>query len=356
MTERHDALNDALERFSGYTYFDSPGFAFHGPMGAEALSTLGGDDLVARWADSYAVRHRPLPVPPPQGSLDPDDRNSWRPALGVVARVADWEDLFRRQLADRQWTTVVRAWAPTLLAGHGGGLTHGIIRVAHAVRALEGASGSVELLERELVRGLAYWAATYQPLPQRPTLSGALSVTEALEALPRPAEPWPPMEAGTFARLPELTGFPAAVDAVEAPRSADPLGDLTAAFCRVVLATPANGPIVPLVHAVTPGTAARILQPLLPGVAMTELYAQLWQVGAAVTSSFSRHAPYQADAPRSLPEPADLMARAVAHGDTHAMKLTEACLREHAVRPDPIYLLAAAHVLDALPTWGKAAA
>jgi hypothetical protein len=164
------------------------------------------------------------------------------------------------------------------------------------------------------------------------------------------------MEAGTFARLPELTEFPAAVDALGAPRSADPLGDLTAAFCRVVLATPANGPVVPLVHTVTAITAARILQPLLPGVAMTELYAQLWHVGAAVTCAFSRHDPDRADAPASLPDPADLAGRAVAHGDTHAMKLTEACLREHAVRPDPIYLLAAAHVLDALPTWGKAAA
>ena len=103
-------------------------------------------------------------------------------------------------------------------------------------------------------------------------------------------------------------------------------------------------------------TAARILQPLLPGVAMTELYAQLWHVSAAVTSSFSRQDPYRADAPGSLPDPADLVARAVTHGDTHAMKFTEACVREHAVCPDPTYLLAAIHVLDALPTWGKAAA
>jgi hypothetical protein len=45
MITRSDALNDALERLQGHAYLDAPGFACHGPMGAETLSTLGHKNL-----------------------------------------------------------------------------------------------------------------------------------------------------------------------------------------------------------------------------------------------------------------------------------------------------------------------
>ena len=34
--------------------------------------------------------------------------------------------------------------------------------------------------------------------------------------------------------------------------------------------------------------------------------------------------------------------------DEHAIKFTEACLRENAIRPDPVYLAAAAHAAEFL--------
>jgi hypothetical protein len=37
----------------------------------------------------------------------------------------------------------------------------------------------------------------------------------------------------------------------------------------------------------------------------------------------------------------DLIDRALATGDEHAIKFTEACLREHALNPKPVYLEAA---------------
>ncbi len=356
MAHRHDVLADAFERFTGYEYFDRPGFAFHGPMGAETLSTIGGDDLVAHWVEGYKARHEPLPAAMPSTRLDAADEPTWRAALGDPARVADWEALFHHQMQEMEWPAVVRAWAPMLIAGHGGGLTHGIIRVAHAVRALDGAPDAPTALRAELARGLAYWAATYKALPNPPTLQGSLDVASAVAALPHPPAPWAPMEAATFMRLGELEELPSALDALESPRSADPLGDLTEAFCRVVLATPPAGPLVPLVHTVTPVAAARMLQPLLPGVAITELYAQLWHVSAAVASSFSRWQPVAGDVEPSDLTPEEVLARAVAHGDTHAMKFAEACVREHAIRPSPIYLRAASHVLEALPTWEQVAA
>jgi hypothetical protein len=45
------------------------------------------------------------------------------------------------------------------------------------------------------------------------------------------------------------------------------------------------------------------------------------------------------------------MARAVEHPDPHAIKFAQACLSEHARRPDGVYLLAAQHVIDRMPRW-----
>ena len=40
--------------------------------------------------------------------------------------------------------------------------------------------------------------------------------------------------------------------------------------------------------------------------------------------------------------------RAVATGDEHAIKFTEACVREDALNPEPVYLMAARHATDYL--------
>jgi len=37
----------------------------------------------------------------------------------------------------------------------------------------------------------------------------------------------------------------------------------------------------------------------------------------------------------------DLIDRAVAAGGAHSIKFTEACLREYAINPNPVYLVAA---------------
>ena len=41
----------------------------------------------------------------------------------------------------------------------------------------------------------------------------------------------------------------------------------------------------------------------------------------------------------------ELIERAIACGDEHAIKFTEVCLREHALNPDPAFLAAADHAI-----------
>ncbi|HZA75121.1 MAG TPA: hypothetical protein VE623_01890 [Acidimicrobiales bacterium] len=357
MTTRTDTLDDALDRLAGYDYQDGVGFACHGPMGAEALSSLGYDDLIPRWVESYKSKHPPIAAPPATQRIDPDDETSWRAAVGSFPRLTDWASLFTQELAEQPWPTVLRIWLPRLLPGAGGGLTHGLLRVAHGVRALPTNDGQPsELALNELARGLAAWAGWFRLLPGRPELRGPLTLDKALDGLPWPAERWSPIEAGMFTRLDELDGFTAAVEAL-GPPEADPqaLSDLTAAFCRMLLASPRVFPQGP-VHMVTPTAAVRTLLPYLPGVSVRAVYAQLWHVAAAIACGFLDptspvETPPPEDEPPTLPTPADLAARAAEHGDPHAVKFTEACLRENDLRPDPVYLLAARHVLDHTPAW-----
>jgi hypothetical protein len=355
MITRADAVHDALERLTEYGYVDGAGFACHGPMGAEALSSLGYDDLVGDWVEVYKARHRPIEAPPATGRIDSADRRSWQSALGDFSRVTDWNILFSRELQERPWPHVLHTWLPRLLAGYGGGLTHGLLRVAHAVRAMPRDHLPSDLALAELAAGLASWAGWYKPLPGRPELTGPLTIDQAIDGLPHPTERWTPIEAGTFTRLEELDGFAASVEAVGAPESADgALSDLTATFCRVLLANPdvfSQG----LVHTVTPVAAVRTLLPYLPDVSVNTVYAQLWHVGAAIVCGFTARADGSrrstAADPATVPTAGQISARAAEHRDPHAVKFSEACLREHTVRDDPVYLRAAQHVLDRTPAW-----
>lgn len=350
---RADAIDDALDRLSDYSFADGPGMATHGPMAAEALCTLGHNDLVGAWVEKYKARHEAIAAPPAADRLDPDDDGSWRSALGDPARLSDWAELFREQLWDEPWQDVLQRWVPRLLSGYGGAFTHGLIRTTHAVRAVESAAIPSSLVFEELAKGLAYWAGTYKTLPGRPNLQGALSLDDALAGLPRPHEAWTPMEAGQFSRIHELRDFPDAVEALGLPTSIEAaLSDLTVTFARMMLANPDVHPFG-LVHAVTPVAGARTLLPYLPTVSTEQMYAQLWQVDAAITSGFNVRPRGSGTVAqdREASTVGELIDRAAEHKDPHVVKFTEACVREHALRPDPAYLLAAQHVVDQTPPW-----
>jgi len=100
------------------------------------------------------------------------------------------------------------------------------------------------------------------------------------------------------------------------------------------------------VHAVTSVSALRTLLPYLPAEAAREAMAYAWQTGCGLYATFGSAAP-AADpiAPASI---ATLTDRAVAHGDDHAIKFTEACLREHALAPSPAFAAAAEKSLSLL--------
>ncbi|MFG3497228.1 hypothetical protein [Streptomyces sp. NPDC047928] len=345
-----DALNDALERMEdlGYERGQGVDLANHGPMGAEALALLGQEDQVADWVRRYrrAMEHHEPPAA--RFALDAADASSWRPALGAFHRAGDWENLFVRELAEAHWRDVLVRWWPRLLPGLFAGLTHGLIRTAHAVRGLYAVEKPTRLQLDELARGLAYWAARWTELPGVPALRGPHDLGTAIAALPRVPEEGGLGPATVRARLDGLAGLPGYEESLEwlAPEQASRLlSEMTLRFADVYLGHPEVFP-VPLIHGVTAPAAVRLVLPHLPYELHEPTLARLWQVQAAFLLAFTtdrRDEDTTAWRPEVAAAPPldELGARAAEHGDEHVVKFTEACLREYALRPDPRYPAAA---------------
>src|SRR5215470_11491768 len=136
----------------------------HGPMAAEALATLGRDDVVVAWADRY---RRKLNAMPPSKS---------------AITTKDWVAFFRTQVIETPWRAVFREWIGRLLPATPSAGAHGLIRTAHALRALTHAETSLRV--EELGVALAYWAAYYRKLPGIPRLAGTLDLGAALGRVP----------------------------------------------------------------------------------------------------------------------------------------------------------------------------
>jgi hypothetical protein len=337
-----DALEAAFLDLRGRGFEYGGGLANHGPMAAEALARLERPEAVGPWVHVYRRKLENAPVP--RARLR---EGEWREALGRFERVADWAALFDEELREGPWRAVVGCWSARLAGGLAAAAFHGVIRTGHAVRALEARESRPRL--EELAQGLAYWAARYQALPERKcaAASGRLP-SQAL-----PDVPFLPKEQrrGGFITdgLLALEGFVPFVEVADrADTTLDPslfLSDLTRAFAAVLRDEAHDfGRVIAFVHAVTGPAAVRLLLPHVSAETARALLRYAWQSAAAVYSAFGR-SPEQAPLP-AMPGIPDLVERAVANGDEHAIKLTEACLREHASRPDPVYLEAIAQTLE----------
>ncbi|CAO5178174.1 DUF4243 domain-containing protein [Frankia sp. AiPs1] len=352
-----DVMADALDRLDdlGYERAGKADLANHGPMGAEVLAVLGHGDAVPGWVRAYRDLMPHHERPARHDDLDPADESSWRPALGAFERAGDWEYVFERELAQEPWRDVLVRWWPRLLPGLLSRLTHGLIRTAHAVRgvaAAEGTPGPQQLTE--LARGLAYWAARFTPLPGSPRLDGRLAVAAAVATVPRaPIDPGlSPGELlqGRLRRLDEQPGYHDALTALRAEQAQALLSDLTAQFAGLCLVHTGPSP-VPLIHAVTAPAALRLVLPYLPTELHEPSVATMWQTNAALLMVFTGDDRGESEAHArasalDVPGHEELIHQAVEHGDEHVLKFTEACLREHALRPDPRYLAAVTVVRD----------
>ncbi|HEY4020057.1 MAG TPA: hypothetical protein VGM75_15305 [Pseudonocardiaceae bacterium] len=340
-TRYGDAINDALDRLDdlGYERGGNADLSNHGPMAAEALAVLGHGDDLPEWVRAYRGAMSHHEPPSARFAIDGGDESSWGAALGAFDRAGDWEALFRRELAEAPWREVLARWWPRLLPGLFSRLTHGVIRTAHAVRSVASTEAPTEQQLTELARGLAYWSARFTGLPGQARFVGQHTLAAAVAALPRGAstEKLPP--AARLARVGSMPGYQAALEDIAADQLPDLLSDMTTTFAGVMLAHPKGNP-VPLVHGVTAPAAVRLVLPYLPAELYEPSLAGLWQVHTALLWAFTGDAEAESDVVKramdtEVPGFDELIGRAVEHGDEHVIKFTEACLREHMLRPDP---------------------
>jgi hypothetical protein len=341
---RDGVLDDALARFAATGPEFGGGLSNHGPMAAEALVALGRADAVERWTDGYITNQ--LGHPESRNPIDPAD---WREPLGDIARAGDWIAFFDRELRERPWRDVLETWTARLAPGIMAGATHGIIRTAHAVRTL--GSGETPGRLHELAEGLAYWAARYQTLPGAPIATGSLSAADALPLVPLVPDNMRKMGGLIFRAVQQVEhiDFAPAIDLIAADGDSvdNAISDITRTFAGQYLAN--AGPAwIAFVHTVTAPAALRTLAPHLSDGTRSLALRYTWQSCAAIYSALGRPAT-SADAKPTPPDAvadgdpadvADLIEQAIASRDEHAIKFTEACLREHRLAPDRTYIAA----------------
>jgi hypothetical protein len=298
-----------------------------------------------------------LPAPKPKERINGEDETSWNAARGHFDRASDWRDYFLEEFAQRPWREVLVEWWPRLMPGVGAGLTHGLIRTTHAVRGIGLSGRPTDLQLRELATALGYWAAKYIEQPGQERLFGPEHLPDLLLRIPRlSTEARLDMRRrGGFQHMADVAGWPQAVSRLAEPGDIQTaLSDITLTFVQVNLVHTDQFP-VPLIHAVTAPAALRLMLPHLPQALHLPSFIAIWKVSAALLSSYAldqRPAEIHGAAPDgghpSLSRE-ELVAQAVAHGDEHVIKLTEACLREYAVRPDERYLLLPERMAKRIP-------
>lgn len=311
-----DDLHATAPEFGG-------GLSNHGPMAMDALVALGREDRVASWTRHYAHVLELLPSGPQ--------------ADAIASYEADLEQLSPGEILARDWSSLAVGWAAS----------HGILRTAHAMRALE--QSDTPSRRRELAHGLGYWAARNHRVPGVPgaRAEDGLDVIRALDQVP--LVPASKRKDGgliieRLAVLENDAGFVDAVEAVDlgALPVEQAVHDLVAAAARIYVAQGAND--ITLLHGVT-GTAALSL--VLPYL---DADAQRLGLGFAfaTVAAFHAIASPSAKVPESVAAPgvtaATLRSRAGNAMDEHVIKLTEACLREHSAEPRSELLAAAALV------------
>ena len=334
-----DELDQALDLLRATGPEFGSGYSNHGPMATEALVAFGRADEVVPWVLGYRTHLEDLPT-----SRQRLRDIGHREALGRFDLFPEWLDLVRSQVTEPGWRTAVARWIPTLAEGLSGAAMHGLIRTAHAVRALE-RHETPERVE-ELSRALAYWAARYQALPVTGSGQGLLPSGAVHSVASARGQVGGRLINDRLAELATFAPFRPAASLVQ-PVSVDPhlfLDDLIRTFADIYLANVQAGSraAIAFIHGVTGPRAVRLLLDHVDDRTGDELLVSVWQAAAGIYSAYGEPGAVSTYAREDQRDVEDIVEQAIRTGDEHAIKFVEACLDEHRRNPDPLFVAAAA--------------
>jgi hypothetical protein len=299
----------------------------------------------------WVARYKEGLLPRPAAG-DPIRAETWRRGLGQRDRFADWAEFFGDELRRAPWPKVLDRWTGRLMPGFCAAATHGVIRVGHAVRSLS--VRETPLRKGELGDALASWAATYRELPSANGITDRpVAPREAIAKIPViPPDQRPSLGSITasLAMLDDFPKFAPVIGFVDVGGDIETLlAELTEIFARVYLAN-AHDVLTAIVfiHGVTSLTALGGMIPYISEPTARSALRFAWQSGCALYTCFGTRAMAE-DIEPCAQHPEILIDRALANGDEHVIKFTEACLRRDALAPSPAYRAAADHALGTIP-------
>ena len=342
----YESLDEALEALAGCDIALKNGNSNHAPMVAEALCAMGRPQAVMPWIARYKER-----LLPRSAAGDPIRAETWRSALGQRERFADWTEFFCTELRQAPWPEVLDRWTGRLGPGFCAAATHGVIRVGHAVRSLS--VRETPLRKGELGDALASWAATFQELPSSDRLTDPpIAPREAIAKAPLIA-PQQRRNLGnitaSLAMLDDFPQFAPVIGLVDISGEIEALlAELTEIFVRIYLANAQDVlTTIVFIHGVTSLTALGGITPYIRDTTGRLALRFAWQSGCALYACFGTRALAE-DIEPCAQNAETLIDRALANGDEHVIKFTEACLRRDALVPSPAYRAAVDHALGTM--------
>jgi Questin oxidase-like len=341
-TPNYSTYDAALDQLAPYGTELKNGNFNHAPMVAEALCALGYPEATIPWIERYCERMQPRPA-----AGEPIRTEDWRGALGRRERFTDWALFFANELADTAWPIVLDRWVKRLAPGFCAAATHGVIRLGHAARGM--AAGETASRRRETADALASWAATWQRLPEsnaRPAKT--LSPRQAIVRMPI-VPPAQRLSGNITAALAVLDGFPEFAPVIGWIDTDGPIGpqiaELTELFARVYLTNARDIPTaIAFIHAVTAPAALGNIVPHIREETARAALRYAWQAACALYACYGSAPAFAGQVEPSETNKECLIDRAIANGDEHVIKLTEACLNRNAVAASAAYLAAVDHV------------
>lgn len=332
-------LDEALKMMS-----DIAPLTNHGPMAAEALVSIGRSDQVIPFVESYRKRFSSA-YPPKYKSVT---NNNWKEALSDGKRITDWRDFFNGELAENDWKIVLEKWSERLAPGLSAAAAHGLIRTGHAARSLTVQENDVR--KRELAEALSYWAAYYQVLPEtKNAKTQKLRLSEALQKVPI-LPPERRVSRSIMVQLKSLDDFAEfgeTIDSLDISGNAEKnLSLLTEAFAEIYVKNVSPRNDIALIHAVTGLASVRSLVPYLSKTITEKMLRYGWQTAAGIYSISGNETINELSENKINIE--DLIEQAVTSKEEHAIKFTEACVREYKLNKNTIYLRAANDALGRL--------
>jgi hypothetical protein len=284
-----DVLDEVYRRYAqSNPFLPVTHFIDHTTMGSEALVGLGLGQHLKRWIARHPVR----PFDPPTRGIP--ITLAWHEALGRRDCHGDWLRHFEAELEASPFPDVLGRWVPRFAHDVGAFLFHGLIRTAHATRALS--QRNTPARRGELARGLALWAIGVEaPPPEDPPDGGESDSSDV--------------------------GF--------------------VHFARMGAATFISAPNVRNLHLVTGPMAYGLVAPYVDAATHRRAHGSFARTHTRASEAFASLENEAYAAPLASFTERHLAALA-AQTDAHPIKLTEATLRAYEQTGDEIFLKAAA--------------